>query len=144
MTGPAPIFEGEKGSKKLVSGPLRELKLPAADSGLPKDDFMILRTSIKFWPPNITAKAQLKPTLKLRTQIKDWAEIESVLGSRAMMQQVGHSSAVNRRNGARPAARQPTIAALHRPAALADGDVSAKQFDSERSQIRNCWPWAAA
>src|SRR5213595_1848193 len=43
MTGPAPIFEGEKGFEKLVSGPLRDVKLPAADSGLRPDDFMILK-----------------------------------------------------------------------------------------------------
>src|SRR6185503_12212545 len=41
MTGPSPIFEGEKGFEKLVSGPLDELELP-------KGDFMILKTSIKF------------------------------------------------------------------------------------------------
>src|SRR2546425_3128796 len=42
MTGPAPIFEGEKGFEKLVSGPL--------DVMLQSDNFMILKTSIKFWP----------------------------------------------------------------------------------------------
>src|SRR5207247_5553995 len=34
MTGPAPIFEGEKGFEKLVSGPLDEFSLPLAGGGL--------------------------------------------------------------------------------------------------------------
>src|SRR5438477_10286259 len=42
MTGPAPIFEGAMGFEQLVSGRLAEFKLPTADYGLPRDDFMIL------------------------------------------------------------------------------------------------------
>src|SRR6266850_4491612 len=72
ITGPAPIFEGEKGFEKLVSGPLDDFRLPAADSGLPKDDFMILRTSIKFWPAEYHSQSAIEAALKLRTQIKDW------------------------------------------------------------------------
>src|SRR5712691_8336885 len=47
MTGPAPIFEGEKGFQALVSGPLeaRVEKWGKARDG----NFMILNTSIKFW-----------------------------------------------------------------------------------------------
>src|SRR5438552_11784508 len=69
MTGPAPIFEGEKGFQKLVSGPLRDVKLPAADSGLRPDDFMILKTSIKFWPAEYHSQSAIEAALKLRRQI---------------------------------------------------------------------------
>src|SRR5437870_3812534 len=48
MSGPAPIFEGEKGFEMLVSGPL-EARLDQWGKGR-DDDFMILNTHIKFWP----------------------------------------------------------------------------------------------
>jgi len=131
MTGPAPIFEGEKGFEKLVSGPLRELKLPTAEFGLPKDDFMILRTSIKFWPAEYHSQSAIEAALKLRKQINDCAEIESVLIE-------SHDAAVDI-IGSEPEKWRPTSreTADHSlpyivAAALADGDVSAKQFDSER------------
>src|SRR5436305_4352048 len=48
MTGPAPIFEGEKGFEKLVSGPL-PVAAPFAQNGpasrVPPDGFMIAKTS---------------------------------------------------------------------------------------------------
>ena len=47
LTGPAPIFEGEMGFFKQVSGPLTLPKLGGEAGG---DDFMIKKTSIKFWP----------------------------------------------------------------------------------------------
>ena len=71
ITGPAPIFEGEKGFEKLVSGPLDDFRLS-------KDDFMIVKTSIKFWPAEYHSQSAIEAALKLRTQIKDIAEIESV------------------------------------------------------------------
>src|SRR5205823_11565167 len=49
MTGPAPIFEGANGFEKLVSGVRLEAR--AGDWARGRDDqFMILKTSIKFWP----------------------------------------------------------------------------------------------
>src|SRR5215212_2822277 len=53
MTGPAPIFEGEKGFEMLVSGPLESVRGPFAigsTSLVPDDGFMILKSCIKFWP----------------------------------------------------------------------------------------------
>src|SRR5437762_6530490 len=66
MTGPAPIFEGEKGFEKLVSGPLNDFKLPTVASGLRPDDFMILKTSIKFWPAEYHSQSAIEAALKLR------------------------------------------------------------------------------
>src|SRR5258706_2020881 len=131
MTGPAPIFEGEKGFEKLVSGPLRDLKLPTADFGLPKDDFMILRTSIKFWPAEYHSQSAIEAALKLRKQINDLAEIQSVLVE-------SHDAAVDIIGSEpekwRPTSREtadhslPYIVAT----ALADGEVTAEQFGPER------------
>src|SRR5258706_1248604 len=80
MTGPSPIFEGENGFEKLVSGPLDDFRLPTVTTrrDLPKDDFMILKTSIKFWPAEYHSQSAIEAALKLRTQIKDIAEVESV------------------------------------------------------------------
>src|SRR6266511_6492230 len=57
MTGPAPIFEGDNVFVKLVSGPLDGFKLPGPEQGLPKDDLMILQTSIKYWPAEYHAQS---------------------------------------------------------------------------------------
>src|SRR5947199_4218815 len=57
MTGPAPIFEGEKGFEKLVSGPLAPVG-PFGDPPAPADgDFMISQTSIKCWPVEYHAQS---------------------------------------------------------------------------------------
>lgn len=131
MTGPAPIFEGEKGFEKLVSGPLHDLKLATPGSGLRKDDFMILKTHIKFWPAEYHSQSAIEAALKLRTQINDPAEIESVLVE-------SHDAAVDIIGSEpekwRPSSREtadhslPYIVA----ATLADGEVTAKQFAPER------------
>jgi 2-methylcitrate dehydratase len=131
MTGPAPIFEGEKGFEKLVSGPLHDLKLPAADSSRLKDDFMILKTHIKFWPAEYHSQSAIEAALKLRTQINDPADIESVLVE-------SHDAAVDI-IGSEPEKWRPTSreTADHSlpyivAATLADGEVTAKQFAPER------------
>jgi len=131
MTGPAPIFEGEKGFEKLVSGPLHDLKLPTPGSGLCKDDFMILKTHIKFWPAEYHSQSAIEAALKLRTQMNSPEEIESVLVE-------SHDAAVDIIGSEpekwRPSSREtadhslPYIVA----ATLADGEVTAKQFAPER------------
>src|SRR5437762_382620 len=93
MTGPAPIFEGEKGFEKLVSGPLDQFSLPLAGGGLRRpphplpqgeegtdvrDEFMILKTSIKFWPAEYHSQSAIEAALKLRAQISDIGDVESV------------------------------------------------------------------
>jgi 2-methylcitrate dehydratase len=132
MTGPAPIFEGEKGFEKLVSGlPMEGFKLPGAECGLATDDFMILKTSIKFWPAEYHAQSAVQAALKLRAEIKGVAEIDSVLIQ-------SHDAAVDI-IGSEPAKWRPTSreTADHSlpylvAVALADGEVTPKQFQPER------------
>jgi 2-methylcitrate dehydratase len=71
LTGPAPIFEGELGFFKQVSGPLDlpDLKLHA-DRAISRD-FMINRTSIKFWPAEYHSQSAIHAALELRSQIGD-------------------------------------------------------------------------
>jgi 2-methylcitrate dehydratase len=131
MTGPGPIFEGEMGFERLVSGRLSGFKLPTADYGLRRDDFMILKTSIKPWPAEYHSQSAIQAALRLRTQIKDISEIESVLIQ-------SHDAAVDIIGSEpekwRPTSREtadhslPYIVAV----ALADGEVTAKQFETAR------------
>ena len=124
ITGPAPIFEGEKGFEKLVSGPLDDFRLS-------KDDFMIVKTSIKFWPAEYHSQSAIEAALKLRTQIKDISEIESVRVD-------SHGAAVDI-IGSEPEKWHPTTreTADHSlpyivAAALADGEIRERQFTPER------------
>lgn len=124
ITGPAPIFEGEKGFEKLVSGPLEDLRLP-------KDDFMILKTSIKFWPAEYHSQSAIEATLKLRTQINDIAQVQSVRIE-------SHGAAVDI-IGSEPEKWRPTTreTADHSlpyivAASLSDGEITERQFAPER------------
>src|SRR3954452_18245061 len=134
MTGPAPIFEGEKGFEKLVSGPL-PIAAPFAQNGpasrVPPDGFMIAKTSIKCWPVEYHAQSAVEASLALRQKIHGVAEIESGLVE-------SHDAAVDIIGSEpekwRPQSREtadhslPYIVA----AALADGDVTHHQFDPKR------------
>jgi len=72
LTGPAEIFEGPKGLFRMVTGPF-ELHWAAGP-----DDWMIRRTHIKFWPAEYHAQSAIDAALRLREQIGDWRQIESV------------------------------------------------------------------
>src|SRR5881394_3510 len=72
VTGPAPIFEGEKGFQALVSGPL-DARVENWGKG---GDFMILNTSVKFWPAEYHSQSAIEAALKLRPQIGDMSQIE--------------------------------------------------------------------
>ncbi len=74
MTGPAPIFEGEKGFIKLVSGPL---DLPTLGGEAPQDrgpdgegvPFKILDTYIKHYPVEYHAQTAVEAALDVRDQL---------------------------------------------------------------------------
>lgn len=70
MTGPAPIFEGEKGFMKLVSG-LFELPMlggQAMPGGEPVP-FKILKTCIKHFPVEYHAQSAVEAALALRAEL---------------------------------------------------------------------------
>ena len=125
MTGPAPIFEGAMGFEKLVS------QAPLGGIVLERGDFMILRTYIKFWPAEYHSQSAIDAALRLRAQIGDVAAIESVIVQ-------SHDAAVDIIGSEpekwRPQNREtadhslPYIVA----AALADGEITERQFAPER------------
>ena len=92
---------------------------------------MILKTSIKFWPAEYHGQSAIEAALKLRDQIGDLSEIESILIE-------SHDAAVDIIGSEpekwRPATREtadhslPYLVAV----ALTDGTVAAKQFSLER------------
>jgi 2-methylcitrate dehydratase len=133
MTGPAPIFEGEKGFEKLVSGPLG---LRIADWGNRRNgDFMILKTSIKFWPAEYHSQSAIGAGLKLRARIGDASQIKSVLiQSHAAAVDIIGSEPEKWRPQSRETADHslPYITAV----ALADGEVTARQFTPRRFKDR--------
>jgi 2-methylcitrate dehydratase len=73
MTGPAPIFEGDLGFMKLVSGPF-ELA-PLGGDGRP---FMITQTYIKFWPAEYHSQSAIDAALRLRPEIGDVGNVASM------------------------------------------------------------------
>ncbi len=70
MTGPSPVFEGEKGFFNQVSGPL--------EIDFPKDEYMIRKTSIKRHPVEYHSMSAVDAVLKLRDKISDLADIEKI------------------------------------------------------------------
>lgn len=69
MTGPSPIFEGEKGFMKLVSGPF-ELAPLAGEKGLERAGlFKILDTYIKHYPVEYHAQTAVEAALTLREEL---------------------------------------------------------------------------
>jgi 2-methylcitrate dehydratase len=70
MTGPSPIFEGEKGFVRLVSGPL-ELGSFGGESSANQDrtPFKILDTYIKHYPVEYHAQTAVEAALIVREQV---------------------------------------------------------------------------
>ncbi len=73
MTGPAPIFEGDLGFMKLLTGPFT-----VAEMGGDGRPFMITSTYIKFWPAEYHSQSAIDAALQLRPEIGDPATIQSI------------------------------------------------------------------
>src|SRR3989441_3642173 len=80
MTGPSPIFEGQKGFMELVSGPLdlppfggERGQAPASDrSQSPvRAPFKVLETYIKHYPVEYHAQAAVEAALVVRVELLD-------------------------------------------------------------------------
>ncbi len=130
LTGPAPIFEGEKGFEKLVSGRLETHPEDWAD-GRNGREFMILKTSIKFWPAEYHAQSAIEAALTLRKQFGALADIESVtVQSHDAAVDIIGSEPEKWHPGSRETADHslPYLVAV----ALQDGEISATQFTPER------------
>ena len=75
MTGPSPIFEGEMGFFKQVSGPFQ---INTEDFGGRKGSFKIGETYLKYFPAEIHSQTAIWAALAARKEIGDFYEIASV------------------------------------------------------------------
>ena len=127
LTGPSPIFEGEMGFFKQVSGEFELEKL----GGLDDDDFMIKRTSIKFWPAEYHSQSAIHAALELRAQIHDGVDITDVdiYSFDAAVDIIGKDP-----EKWRPKTRETADHSLPycTAVALVDGDVTLESFSDER------------
>jgi 2-methylcitrate dehydratase len=130
LTGPAPIFEGEMGFFKQVSG---EFELPTLGGAAGDDDFMIKRTSIKFWPAEYHSQSAIHAALELRQQIGDVSQIAAVdiHTFDAAVDIIGKDP-----EKWRPKTRETADHSLPycTAVALTDGDVTLASFSDERLQ----------
>ena len=128
LTGPAPIFEGEMGFFKQVSGPF-ELATFGGTAG--STDFMIKRTSIKFWPAEYHSQSAIHAALQLRRRIGDWREIAAIdiYSFDAAVDIIGKDP-----EKWRPKTRETADHSLPycTAVALVDGDVTLESFGGER------------
>ena len=74
MTGPSPVFEGERGFFKQVSG---EFSIDHF-AGIETKDFKILETSIKYNPVEYNSMSAAEIALRLYDKIKDYSKIKSI------------------------------------------------------------------
>ena len=75
MTGPSPIFEGEMGFFKQVSGPFQ---INTDDFGGRKGSFKIGETYLKYFPAEIHSQTAIWAALEARKEIDDLNEIASI------------------------------------------------------------------
>ena len=76
VTGPAPIFEGEMGFFKQVSGPF---ELDTEGFGGTKGGYKVNETYVKYWPAEYHAQTAVWAAMEARKKIRDFSEVESVL-----------------------------------------------------------------
>jgi 2-methylcitrate dehydratase len=129
LTGPAPIFEGEMGFFKQVSGPFELAKLGGEQPG--DNDFMIKKTSIKFWPAEYHSQSAIHAALELRPKIGDLSQIMSldIYSFDAAVDIIGKDP-----EKWRPKTRETADHSLPycTAVALTDGDVTLDSFSDER------------
>ncbi len=76
MTGPAPIFEGEMGFFKQVSGPF---EMRVEGFGGRKGRYKVNETYVKYWPAEYHAQSAIWAALGVRKKVNDIGKAESLL-----------------------------------------------------------------
>src|SRR5438093_2624864 len=126
LTGPAPIFEGDVGIMKLLTGPFT--LAPLGGEGRP---FMITGTYIKFWPAEYHSQSAIDAALQLRPEVGDASKVTriDIHTFDAAVDIIGNDP-----EKWRPKTRETADHSLPycTAVALADGDVTMAQFDPKR------------
>lgn len=127
MTGPAPLFEGDMGFCRQVSGPLTVAQLGGPSAA----DWMLPRTSIKFVPAEYHSQSAIAAAFALRPAVGDPARIRSIeiATFRTAVEIIGQDP-----EKWRPRTRETADHSLPycTAVALVDGAVTAAQFTPER------------
>lgn len=76
VTGPSPIFEGEMGFFKQVSGPF---ELEVGRFGGRSGGYKVNETYVKYWPAEYHAQSAIWAALELRGKVGELRRVESVL-----------------------------------------------------------------
>jgi 2-methylcitrate dehydratase len=126
MTGPAPIFEGDLGFMKLLTGPFT-----VAEFGGGSRPFMITGTYIKFWPAEYHSQSAIDAALQLRPHISDLRKVHAIdiHTFDAAVDIIGKDP-----EKWRPRTRETADHSLPycTAVALVDGNVTLAQFEPER------------
>ena len=126
MTGPAPIFEGELGFMKLLTG-----DFTVAPLGGGNQPFMITQTYIKFWPAEYHSQSAIDAALQLRPKVGDVNNVAAIdiHTFNAAVDIIGKDP-----EKWRPKTRETADHSLPycTAVALVDGDVTLDQFSPER------------
>ena len=141
MTGPGPIFEGQMGFEKQLGvslgnvGEKFAVPFPKTENG---PAAMILNTSIKYWPAEYHSQSAIEAALLLRKDIPDLARVKSITieSHDASVDIIGSEPEKWKPNTRETADHSlPYITAI----ALIDGEVTSKQFESERFADPQVW-----
>jgi 2-methylcitrate dehydratase len=134
LTGPAPIFEGEMGFFEQVSGPFQPAKLGGEVAG--DHDFMINKTSIKFWPAEYHSQSAIHAALEMRKPVPDTTQIKSldIYSFDAAVDIIGKDP-----EKWHPKTRETADHSLPycTAVALVDGDVTLESFSDKRLRDEN-------
>lgn len=123
MSGPFEIFEGPKGIFKQLTGPF-SVELSA------RENFMINRTYIKYWPAEYHSQSAIDAILQLRDDIGRTPVVSITIGSFEAAVSIIGSEPEKWRPTSRETAdhSMPYCVAV----ALLDGDVTLDSFDEQR------------
>ncbi len=131
LTGPAPIFEGDLGFMKLLTGPFTVAPLGGTAIASGKQGFMMTETYIKFWPAEYHSQSAIDAALQLRPEVGDTRNVKSIdiHTFDAAVDIIGKDP-----EKWRPRTRETADHSLPycTAVALADGDVTAAQFEESR------------
>jgi 2-methylcitrate dehydratase len=129
MTGPHEIFEGPKGLF-MVTGPF-DLRWSTGP-----EDWMILRSYMKFWPAEYHSQSAIDAALQLRPQLGNCDQIESI---RIESFEAAVSIIGSEPEKWRPTSRETADHSLGYCVAVAllDGDVTQESFANEKIHDRH-------
>ncbi|MBI3604697.1 MAG: MmgE/PrpD family protein [Nitrospirae bacterium] len=131
MTGPAPIFEGEKGFLKIVSGPIG---LTPSSFGGKEKPFRIMDSYIKYYPAEYHSQSAIQAALDLHPEVVHDGGIDAIVSVLIKTPQASFEIIGSEKEKWTPVSRETADHSLPYTVgiALIDGEVGLDQFAEER------------